>query len=185
MTINSKLISVSGCGKYVYPIDSITGARTFALVDYFKKMLDEKYGGSQEKFVKEYITRETRKYLAEGWTPQEIKELAATCKNKKLPKINPKPKKDPNAPKKPRKKRLSAHVESTQTITNSDGTQEVVKTYAWSIDPTNYFKSDPVPLNIGETTRETCLRPDIYLNEGSCQDCPYTAECQCELKYKK
>jgi hypothetical protein len=39
MTIEqiSKYVPTSKCGKYVYPIDSVTGAKTFAPIDYFNK----------------------------------------------------------------------------------------------------------------------------------------------------
>jgi hypothetical protein len=184
MNIDPNLIAVSKCGKYVYPVDSISGAKTFAPIDYFKKNVETKYGGSIERFVKEYVTRETKKYLKEGWSPEEIREQATKSKNGKLPKLDKKPKKDPNAPKKERRKRLSAHANSTQIVTNEDGTQEKVVTYPWSVDPTGYFKTIPVTLNISEITRDTCLRPDIYL-EDECYNCSYYEQCQCPIKHKK
>lgn len=182
--MNIELVAISKCGKYVYPIDSISGAKTFAPIEYFKKNVQEKYGGSVERFIKEYTTRETKKYLKEGWTVEQIKELASKAKNGKLPKLDRKPKKDPNAPKKVRKKRVSAHAESTQTVTNLDGTQEVIRVYPWSNDPTTYFREPPVPLNISEVTKDACLRPDIYL-EDECYGCSYYTECQCPIKYKR
>jgi hypothetical protein len=78
MYIDPDLIAVSKCGKYVYPVDSISGAKTFAPIEYFKKNVETKYGGSIEKFVKEYTTRETKKYLKEGWSPEGIKNLRKT-----------------------------------------------------------------------------------------------------------
>lgn len=184
MNIDPNLIAVSKCGKYVYPVDSISGAKTFASIEYFKKTVETKYGGSIERYVKEFTTRETKKYLKEGWTPEQIKEQAVNSKNGKLPKLNRKPKKDPNAPKKERRRRLSAHVNSTQIITNEDGSQEKVVTYPWSVDPTGYFKSQPKAVIVSEVTKEACLRPDIYLDD-ECYGCPFYDECNCKAKYKK
>jgi hypothetical protein len=184
MNIDPNLIAVSKCGKYVYPIDSISGAKTFAPIEYFKKTVETKYGGSIERYVKEFTTRETKKYLKEGWTPEQIKEQAVNSKNGKLPKLNRKPKKDPNAPKKERRRRLSSHVNSTQIITNEDGSQEKVVTYPWSVDPTGYFKSQPKAVIVSEVTKEACLRPDIYLDD-ECYGCPFYDECNCKAKYKK
>lgn len=184
MNIDPNLIAISKCGKYVYPIDSISGAKTFAPIEYFKKTVETKYGGDLARYVKEFTTRETKKYLKEGWTPEQIKEQASKSKNGKLPKLDKKPKKDPNAPKKERRKRLSAHADNTQIVTNEDGTQEKVVTYPWSKDPTNFFKSAHVPIVISEVTKDACLRPDIYLDD-ECYGCPFYDECNCEAKYKK
>lgn len=179
MNIDPNLIAISKCGKYVYPVDSITGAKTFAPIDYFKKKVEDKYGGSVERFVKEYVTRETKKYLKDGWTPEQLREIVK--EKGKLPKLDKKPKKDPNAPKKERKKRLTAHVESKEVITNPDGTQEVIKRYPWSMDPMNYFRSTPHIATVEEMTTHACLRPDMYL-DSDCRGCEYYEQCKCELK---
>lgn len=180
MNIDPNLIAVSKCGKYVYPVDSITGAKTFAPIDYFKKRVQADYGGSVERFLKEYVTRETKKYLKEGWTAEQLKEIVK--ERGKLPKLDRKPKKDPNAPKKQRRKRLASHAETSTTITNADGTTEVVRTFPWSMDPVNYFRGKPVEFTIAELTKETCLRPDIYLDD-QCYGCKYYDECTLESKY--
>ena len=49
MNIDPNLIAVSKCGKYVYPVDAISGAKTFAPIEYFKKNIQDNYGGSQER----------------------------------------------------------------------------------------------------------------------------------------
>jgi hypothetical protein len=177
MNIDSKLIDVSKDGKYVYPVDSITGHRTFAPIEYFKTMVQKKYGGSVEKFVKEYVTRETKKYLAAGYTKEQVKEIASKSKNFKLPKIS-KPKKDERVPKKERKKRITS---TSETVTNSNGEQEVIKTYPWSNDP-DYFRSPPEPMNMAEATKTACWRPDIFLDE-ECYGCPYYDICQNDMKH--
>lgn len=182
MNIDPALIAVSKCGKYVYPVDSITGAKTFAPIEYFKKNVESNYGGSVKKFVQQYVTRETKKYLKEGWTPEQLREIVK--EKGKLPKIDKKLKKDPRVPKKTRRKRLASHAESSTTITNIDGTTEVVRVYPWSNDPTNYFKSNPRIPTIAELTKDTCLRPDIYLDEN-CYGCNYYKECICKLKNLK
>lgn len=182
MNIDPSLIAVSKCGKYVYPVDSVTGAKTFAPIEYFKAKVQTKYGGDIKKFLKEYITRETKKYLKEGWTPDQLREIVK--EKGKLPKLDKKPKKDPNAPKKIRRKRLTAHVESSSTVVNPDGTTEVVRVFPWSHDPVNYFKSTPKNVSVAELTKDACLRPDIYLDEN-CYGCNYYKECACTLKNLK
>jgi len=180
MNIDTKLVTVSKCGKYVYPVDAISGAKTFAPVDYFIKNVQDNYGGSQERFVKEYITRETKKYLAAGYTAEQIRDMASKCKNNKLPKINVKLKPHPNAPKKERRKRLASHAESTTTTINSDGEIEKVRVYPWTGKP-DYFRSDPAVTDLAETTKEACLCPNIYLDD-ECHGCKYYDICQCSLK---
>ena len=176
-----KFVGCSACGKYVYPIDSVTGARTFAPVDYFLKNLETKYGNDLSRFVREYKTRETKKYLKEGYTPAQIKEIASKHKGFKLPKINVKLAKDPRVPRKPRKKRLQSQAEE-QKVTDSNGVETIIKIYPWSHDPQNYFKDDAAPISIAEQTKDACLRPDIYL-DAECEGCPYYTECTCKLKH--
>ena len=179
-----KYISVSKDLKYCYPIDSISLSKAFCPMDYFLKNLEKKYGNDIKRFLKEYTTRETKKYLAEGHTPEQIKEIASKYKNNKLPKIVTKIKNHPDMPKKARKKRLSAHVETTKVITNEDGSQQTVRVFPWSQDPQNYFKGTPVTLSIGEMTKDACMRPDIFLDQ-SCFECNLYSECCCELKILK
>ncbi|NDB83776.1 MAG: hypothetical protein EB127_13775 [Alphaproteobacteria bacterium] len=177
MFIDPKLIDVSKDGKYVYPVDSVTGHRTFAPIDYFKNMVQKKYGGSVEKFVKEYVTRETKKYLASGYTKEQVRDIASKCKNFKLPKIA-KPKKDPRVPKKERKKRIEA---TSETVTNNYGEQEVIKTYPWSNNP-DYFRSPHTPMDMAAATKDACWRPDVYLDDD-CFGCPYYEICQNDMKH--
>ena len=125
MNIDPNLITTSKCGKYVYPVDSISGARTFAPIEYFVKNVQDNYGGSVERFTKEYVTRETKKYLAAGYTAEQIKDMASKCKNNKLPKINVKLKKHPNMPVKERKKRLASHAETSTVEINEEGKEEM------------------------------------------------------------
>jgi len=180
MNIDTKLVTVSKCGKYVYPVDAISGAKTFAPVDYFIKNVQDNYGGSQERFVKEYITRETKKYLAAGYTAEQIRDMASKCKNNKLPKINVKLKKHPNMPKKERRKRLASHAESTTVVINEEGKEEKIRTYPWTGNP-DYFRSEPAYTDLAATTAEACLMPHIYLDE-ECNGCKYYDICQCPLK---
>ena len=180
MNIDTNLIAVSKDGKYVYPVDCISGHKTFAPMEYFKRTVTEKYDGSIEKFVKEYVTRETKKYLEAGYTKEQIKELASKCKNNKLPKINVKIKKHPNMPKKERRKRLASHAESTTVVINDEGKEEKVRTYPWTNKP-DYFRSEPAVTDIAEVTKEACLMPHIHLDDN-CHGCKYYDICQCPLK---
>jgi len=180
MTIDTNLIATSKCGKYVYPVDAISGAKTFAPVEYFIKNVQDNYGGSLERFVKEYVTRETKKYLAAGYTAEQIRDMASKCKNNKLPKINVKLKKHPNMPKKGRRKRLASHAESTTVVINEEGKEEKVRTYPWTGNP-DYFRSEPAYTNIAEVTKEACLMPHINLDD-ECHGCKYYDVCLCPLK---
>jgi hypothetical protein len=180
MNLDTNLIAISKCGKYVYPVDSISGAKTFAPIEYFKKTLAEKYNNDLKLFVKEYVTRETKKYLAAGYTPEQIKDLASKCKGNKLPKINVKLKKHPNMPKKERRKRLASHAESTTVVINEEGKEEKVRTYPWTGNP-DYFRSEPAYTNIAEVTKEACLMPHINLDD-ECHGCKYYDVCLCPLK---
>jgi len=180
MNIDPNIIAVSKDGKYVYPVDHISGHKTFAPIDYFKKTVTEKYGGSVERFVKEYVTRETKKYLEAGHTEQQIRDLASKCKNNKLPKINVKLKKHPNMPKKERKKRLASHAETSVVVINEEGKEERVRTYPWTGNP-DYFRSEPAYTDLAATTAEACLMPHIYLDD-ECHGCKYYDVCLCPLK---
>jgi len=174
-------VKISQCRKYAYPIDSITGCSTFAPIEYFKKILQNKYGNDVIRFTKEYITRETKKYLDAGYTVEQIKDIASKSKKNKLPKINVKPKKHPNMPKKERRKRLASHAESTTVVINEEGKEEKVRTYPWTGNP-DYFRSDgPAYTDLAEISKEACLRPDIHLNE-KCDGCPHYDICLCPLK---
>jgi hypothetical protein len=179
MNIDPNLIAVSKDGKYVYPVDSITGSKTFAPIDYFQKMVKSKYGGSVERFVKEYITRETKKYLDSGYTPEQVKEIASKHKDNKLPKIAAKVKKDPRVPKKERKTKQATTAKTTVTL--ADGTQEVVNVYPWSGNP-DYFTSPHTALDIAAVENNTCFMPNIYLDD-ECYGCPHYDACKCTLKY--
>jgi len=180
MNIDPNLIATSKCGKYVYPVDAISSAKTFAPVDYFIKNVQDNYGGSIERFVKEYVTRETKKYLAAGYTAEQIRDMASKCKNNKLPKINVKLKKHPNMPKKERKKRLASHAETSVVVINEEGKEERVRTYPWTGNP-DYFRSEPAYTNIAEVTKEACLMPHIHLDDD-CHGCKYYDVCLCPLK---
>jgi hypothetical protein len=175
MNIDPTLITISKDGKYVYPVDSITGHKTFAPIEYFKKMVQGKYGGSVERFIKEYVTRETKKYLAAGYTEEQIRDIASKCKNFKLPKIA-KPKKDSRLPKKERKQRIKS---TTETFTNVQGEQETVKIYPWTNNP-DYFRSPHTALDMVEATKHACFRPEIYLDDD-CHGCPYYQVCQNDM----
>ena len=179
MNIDPTLIAISKDGKYVYPVDSVTSHKTFAPIEYFKSMVQNKYGGSVERFVKEYVTRETKKYLEAGYTKEQVKETASKCKNFKLPKIA-KSKKDPRVPKKERKQRIKS---TTETVTNDLGVQETVKVYPWTNNP-DYFRSEHTALDIAVASKDACFRPEIYLDDD-CHGCPYYNICQCELKIVK
>ena len=178
MNIDPTLIAVSKDGKYVYPVDSITGHKTFAPIEYFKSMVQNKYGGSVERFIKEYVTRETKKYLQSGYTKEQVKEIASKCKNFKLPKIA-KPKKDPRVPKKERKIKLAS---TSETVTSENGQQETIKYYPWTGNP-DYFKSPHTPVDMTEATKTACWRPDIYLDD-ECFGCPHYNICQNDMKYE-
>lgn len=171
-------------GKYVYPICSVSGCKSFANQDYFKKTLDAKFGGSETRMIKEYVVREAKKYLEAGFTPEQIRKLATDNKGK-LPKVNPKPKKDPRIPKKAKKATLKSFVVETVKVMEADKSGSFVEVakpvYAWSNDP-NYFKSEPAPLSIEDATKETCLYPGRFIDD-KCHGCPVYEKCTLEQKW--
>jgi hypothetical protein len=178
MEIDPNLITLSKDGKFVYPVDSITGAKTLAEVKYFCKLVVEKFGGSLERFTKEYVTRETRKYLHAGFSREEIKEIAAKHKNNKLPKLDIKL---------PRVKRAGTidkpakPVKTQEEIAREEFEEKITKIYPWSNNP-DYFRSPLVELDVKEAYN-TCFRTDIYL-DSKCMGCPIYQDCACSLKKK-
>lgn len=172
-------------GKYVYPVCSVSGCRSFANQVYFQKTLDKKFGGSEARMVKEYVVREAKKYLEAGFKPAEIRKLAED-NDGVLPKINPKPKKDERIPKKLKKKTLKAFIVSTEKVmvANAEGEQvEVGKpVYEWSEDPQNYFKSPPAPLSVEDATKEACLFPARFIDD-KCHGCSIYDRCTLEQKW--
>lgn len=172
----------SANGKYIYPVCSVTGLKTFARPDYFASVLAKKFGGSEERMVKEFVFREVKKYLDAGISKEEILDIIKRNKGK-LPKLEPKISKE-KIPKKERKKRLKASAVTKTTEVNSEGvTVEVVKkTYPWSEDPQHYFAgTPPSPLDVS-LEKDSCHRPNYFL-DNMCHGCPLYANCGFERKY--
>ena len=172
-------------GKYVYPVCSVSGCRSFANQDYFKKTLDKKFGGSEARMIKEFVVREARKYLEAGFKPEEIRKMASDHKGK-LPKIAPKIKKDPRLPKKIKKVKLKSFAIDTVKVVEANASGSLVevekKVYPWSEDPQNYFKSTPEPLSIEEATKSSCLYPARFIDD-KCHGCPVYDRCSLEQKW--
>jgi hypothetical protein len=128
--------------------------------------------GSPEEVAKHYICRGAGKYLRQGLSQQETRvelglsidgfipvddlvierALGETKRRRKSGEVNPN---DPDA----------------------NGV------YWWQKEDFK-VRSDwnRTPINVAESTRDACLRPDIYLDDV-CENCPYFSECT--LKTKK
>lgn len=166
--------------KYFYWQCSVSAIMTFANAIRFKKLL-EVYK-SEKNLVKSFVCREAKKYLAEGYTEAEIRQMVIDHKGD-LPKLNPSVKKDPRIPKKERKVRNKA-VSTEKIVENVNGveTEVVKKTYAWSDNPTNYFIDGPAVFDVAESSVGACLYPNRYLDD-ECRDCPIYDKCACALKF--
>jgi hypothetical protein len=167
-------------GKYVFPICSISGVKSFANQEYFAKTLAKKFGGSEARMIKEYVSREAKKYLAEGFTKEQIRELVERHKGK-LPKIAPKISKE-KIPKKPRKQRLKAvTTETVVEMVNGVAEEVVKKTYPWTNNPSYFGDGTRGTIDMSKET-DTCHRSDYYL-DSMCHGCPLYDICVFERKY--
>lgn len=174
-------IETSPNGKYFYWKCTISGLTTFADAKRFKEVV-AKYG-SEEKLVKNYVLRPVQKYIDADFSVDSIKRLIANNGGKKVPPLGGKKIK---LPKKARKKRLKAFAIKTVSVTETtpSGSVEVVekKIYPWTNKP-DYFKDGPpAPFDVGDATLDTCLYPNVHLND-LCFNCPVYAVCQLPTKY--
>jgi hypothetical protein len=128
--------------------------------------------GSPDEIAKHYICRGAGKYLRQGLTQEETRaELG-------LPIDGFKPVDDAIIEKAlggTKRKRKSGEVNPNDPDANG--------IYWWQKEDFK-VRSDwnRTPINVAESTRDACLRPDIYLDDV-CESCPYFAECT--LKTKK
>jgi hypothetical protein len=166
-------------GKYIFPVCAISGIKSFANQEYFAKTLAKKFGGSEERMIKEYTSREAKKYLDAGFTKEQIVELVKNNKGK-LPKIAPKISKE-KLPKKVKKQKLVAvKVEKVVELVNGKEEEVVKKVYPWTNDP-NYFGSGQ-PGIIDYASDDTCHYPNRFLND-MCHGCAIYDKCGFKRKH--
>lgn len=167
--------------KYFYWSCSVTGLKTFANADRFKKIL-QTYG-TEDKLVKTFVASPVKKYLSEGWEVAAIKQIIEANKGK-LPPPGGK-KKAVEKVKKVRKPRLKQFATGSETVPvhQASGSFEVETkpVYPWSNDP-DYFRSSPTPINISEATKDSCTYPNRYLDDR-CKGCPIYDKCAFKGKY--
>lgn len=167
--------------KYFYWSCSVTGLKTFANAERFKKIL-QTYG-TEDKLVKTFVASPVKKYLSEGWDAEAIKAIIDANKGK-LPPPGGK-KKAVEKVKKVRKPRLKQFALGSETVPvhQASGSFEVETkpVYPWSNDP-DYFRSVPTPLNLADSTKDSCAYPNRYLDDR-CKGCSIYDRCTFKGKY--
>jgi hypothetical protein len=174
-------VETSPNGKYFYWKCTVSGLTTFADEKRFKEVV-AKYG-TEKNLVKTYVLRPVQKYLDADFSVESIKRLIANNGGKKIPPLGGKKVKPA---KKARKKGLKQFAIKTVEVneTTSTGSVAVVerKIYPWTDKP-DYFKDGPpAPFDVSEATKDTCLFPNVHLND-LCFECPVYAECNLPTKY--
>ncbi len=167
--------------KYFYWECSKTGLKTFANAERFKKVVAN--FGSEAKLVKEFVAAPVKKYLAEGWDIEAIKEIIKVNKGKLPPPGGRKEKVE--KVKKVRKPSLKAFAVATLEVPVQQATGsfevEAKPVYPWSNDP-DYFRSVPSPVSIADATKDSCAYPNRYL-DARCKGCSIYDQCSFKSKY--
>lgn len=169
-------IVASKDGKYYYWKCSISGTPTFSNAERFVKVVAQY--GSEENLFKTFVCRDAKKLQKAGFTDEQIKQSFVEGKN--LLDELPKKVKVENV-RKPRVVKVVEEKVEVLQVVEDDLPKEVERIiYPWTNDP-NYFTSPPTPLNIEETTAESCMYPNRYL-DNACQGCSVYAQCKCSIK---
>jgi hypothetical protein len=164
-------------GKYFYWNCTISGLATFANADRFKKLVEQ--FGTEENLFKTFVSRPVKKYLAAGYSTEQVYEILKKNGNK-LPSLNGDDStitKVPSERKKREKKEV--HDEPSQPKVQEK------PIYAWQNDPT-YFTGGqvaPNPLVYEEITHDVCFHPNRYLDD-MCRECPLYSRCNHKEKYQ-
>lgn len=173
-------IVASKDGKYFYWWCTVSGIATFASAERFKTVV-ERYG-SEEKLVKEFVSRPAQKYLDADFTAEQIRGMVIKGK---LGPLGGKPKKIEKV-KKVKKATLKtfAVAKIEVAVTTGTGSIEIqnVPVYPWSGNP-DYFKSTGTPpLSVEEATKDSCALPNRYLDD-ECRNCPLYDRCTFKGKF--
>ena len=86
----------------------------------------------------------------------------------------------------PPKKRGRKPKPKVLTIKTDEGSYDIPMqgmVFPWTGNP-DYFKSTPVPVNVGRMTKDACAYPNRYLDD-QCYGCSIYDLCQSSLKFNK
>jgi hypothetical protein len=169
--------------KYYYWRCVVSGISTFANGPRFKKVVEQ--FGSEENLFKTFVSRPAKKYLEAGWTPQDIEALADKNKGK-LPPLGAQDGKVDVSDVVGEHKAPKAKKVKTNKVgeTKPEVKVEEKPVYAWQKEA-NFFgegKITPIPVDVAEVTKESCIRPDVYL-DSICEGCPHYVQCVLPTKY--
>jgi len=168
-------IETSGNGKYFYWKCIVSGQETFAPKPRFKDVV-KKYG-TEEKLFKTYVLRPVQKYVDAGW---DFDSIIAILKQNggKLPALDNNPIKVVKSTKK--KKRILNNIAMDNGVVKQPEQPEV-QIFPWSGNP-DYFKSPHVPINFENETKNSCVYPNINLDDR-CFGCSIYNLCCSSVKY--
>jgi hypothetical protein len=178
----------SANGQYVYANCVVTGKPTFFKPDYFKLVLDRDFGGDEVKMAKGYVCKDVKKLRKAGKTDEQIVAILGKFDPKA-----PKAKKHPVQVKadtviKPKKvkanKVATTPVAEAVTPTSGPIKPAVRPVYPWSDNPTYFCTVGAARgvVDFAEATKDTCHRPDLYLN-ARCEGCPLYDCCALDSKW--
>lgn len=176
----------SANGQYVYANCVVTGKPTFFKPDYFAQVLARDFNGDEVKMFKGYVCKDVKKLRKAGKTDAQILDILGKF--------------DPKAPKKkhPVQAKADKVIKPAKVKRNKDSVTPVGEVvilkatptakpvtrpvYPWSDNP-NYFRSETVgSINFEEATKDTCHRPDLYL-DTRCDGCPLYDRCTLDSKW--
>jgi hypothetical protein len=165
-------IETSSNGKYFYWKCIVSGQETFAPKPRFKDVV-KKYG-TEEKLFKNYVLRPVQKYVDAGWDFDSIIAILK-ANDGKLPAL------DNEAAKAVKKSKASKNLPACEVELVKQPEQPKVLIFPWSGNP-DYFKSPHVPINFENETKNSCVYPNINLDDR-CFGCSIYDVCQSSVKY--
>jgi hypothetical protein len=202
-TIKPSGVVVNQSGDFYYWKCTVSGMYTMATKERFEKSVLPEYGNDEFRLTKEFVSAPATRYLAAGYTKEQIEEIAEK-NDGKLPSLSGIPRKTRNKDEDPEKNAIKKEreelIESVKPVRQANNLETAViktivvksadvvvpqkaeKVYAWSGDP-NYFKSAAAsPIDIGEVTKEACLFPNHFL-DSECAECPVYDKCTLSIKF--
>lgn len=181
----------SANGQYVYANCVVTGKPTFFKPEYFQLVLARDFAGDEVKMASGYVCKDVKKLRKAGKTDAQIVEILGKF-DPKAPKAKKHPvQKAADKVIKPKTEKRSKKattpvgevVIGSVPVAGSVEVKPVTRpVYPWSDNP-NYFHSEVVgTIDFTEATRDTCHRPDLYL-DARCVGCPIYDKCSLETKW--
>lgn len=177
----------SADGKYVYANCVVTGRPTFFKPDYFANVLARDFNGNENKMAKGYVCKDVKTLRKSGKTDEQILKMLGKF-DPKAPKVKKHPKqKEADAvikPKREKRNKIATTPVGEVVVVKATPTAKPVTrpVYPWSDNP-NYFRSENAgAINFEEATKDTCHRPDLYL-DTRCEGCPLYDRCTLDSKW--